>query len=99
MGAAAETYGFYGEDPGEPGAGEHLAVADGGATWVAQRVPDNHVAVAANNFIIKNVNCKDEENFMCSPNIFDNARAANLCSFATEKEFDWQRCYGPDIRL
>lgn len=114
MGAAAETYGFYGEDPGEPGAGEHLAVADGesawvfqitgglngtSATWVAQRVPDNHVAVAANNFIIKNVNCKDEEKFMCSPNIFDNARAANLCSFATEKEFDWQRCYGPDIRL
>jgi len=114
MGDIAVEHGFYGEDPGLPGAGEALSIVDrdetwvfhitGGlentsATWVAQRVPDDHVAVIGNNFIITDVNCKDATNFMCSPNIFSNAREAKLCEFASEAEFNWLRCYAPDIRV
>jgi len=113
MGTQAESRGFYGEDPGMPGAGESLAVVDrsetwvfhitGGlanksATWVAQRVPSNHVSVVANNFIIQKVNCKDTANFMCSSNIFSNAREAKLCKFSTEEDFNWLGCYGTDVR-
>jgi len=113
MGKLAEDEGFFGEDPGEGGAGEHLSVVDPeeawifhitsglnnrSGTWVAQRVPDNHVAVVANAFIIKEVNCSDTDNFMCSYNIFSNAREAKLCEFEKDSDFNWQRCYAPDIR-
>lgn len=113
MGAQAVVHGFYGEDPGMPGAGESLAVVDGSetwvfhivsglhaesATWVAQRVPSNHVSVVANNFIIQKVDCKDSANFMCSANIFTNAREAELCEFQSEEDFNWLGCYGQDVR-
>eukprot|EP00931_Biecheleriopsis_adriatica_P083404 TRINITY_DN56_c0_g1_i1.p1 TRINITY_DN56_c0_g1~~TRINITY_DN56_c0_g1_i1.p1 ORF type:complete len:638 (+),score=103.94 TRINITY_DN56_c0_g1_i1:78-1991(+) len=112
MGKLGESHGFYGEDPGMPGAGESLSVVDpeetwvfhmtGGlknksATWVAQRVPRNHIAVVANNFIIQQVDCEDTRNFMCSPNIFSNAREANLCDFS-EGNLNWLSCYGTDVR-
>jgi len=111
MGHLGEYYGFYGEDPGLDGAGESLVVVDhssawvfhicGGlnkssATWVAQRVPDSHVAVVANSFIIGKVNCSDGGNFRCSSNMFSNARAAKLCDFDGESDFDWRRCYAED---
>jgi dipeptidase len=39
-----------------------------GAIWVAQRVPEDHALVVANWSIIKEVDEKDTENFMVSPN-------------------------------
>jgi len=113
MGKLTEEYGFYGEDPGGAGAGEAVTVVDpteawifhitGGihnrsANWVAQRVPDNHVSVVANQFVIKGVDCQDKTNFMCSTNMFSDAKEAGLCEFETEAEFDWTRCYGADGR-
>jgi len=113
MGKLGERYGFYGGDPGMPGAGESLSIVDGSsawvfhmtgglentsATWVGQRVPDTHVAVVANHFTIRKVNCSDMHNFRCSSNIFSNARAAKLCNFDSEADFDWTQCYAPDIR-
>lgn len=110
MGDLAVEHGFYGEDPGDEGAGEAVVVVDnketwvfhvtGGlhntsATWVAQRVPDSSVAAVANSFIIRGVDCQDDANFLCSSNIFSNAREMGLCAFATEAEFDWLRCYAP----
>lgn len=114
MGSLGEEYGFYGEDPGIGGAGEALSVVDrteawvfhitaglngASATWVAQRVPDNHVAIVANQFSIGHVRCNDEENFLCSSNIFSNARKANLCDFNDESDFHFAACYGPDPRV
>ncbi|CAE8607539.1 unnamed protein product [Polarella glacialis] len=113
MGDLAVEHGFFGEDPGQGGAGEAVTLADrdeswvfhvtaglngSSATWVAQRVPDDHIAIIANHFGIKKVNCKESDTFMCSPNIFSNARAANLCSFETDEDFDFLGCYAPDIR-
>jgi len=44
-----------------------------GAVWVAQRVPDDHVAVNANASTIKEINPDDPDYFMTSENIYDVA--------------------------
>ena len=46
-----------------PGCGEP------GAVWVAQRVPDDHVAVFPNGFSIGEIDLDDPDNFMASSNI------------------------------
>ena len=78
MGELAEKYGFFGEEAGVSAAGESLNIVDKtgdawvfhilsdghkGAVWVAQKVPENHFTVVANNFIISKVDC-DGEKFM-----------------------------------
>ncbi len=45
-----------------------------GAVWVAQRVPDNHIAVNANASTIKEIDLNDPDYFMASDNIFDVAK-------------------------
>ena len=85
MGALGEKYGFYGDDGG---AGESLLVGDtkeafifhitsnhalSGAVWGAQRVPDNEVAVVANCFTIRDVTLGDEQNFLYSSTIEQEA--------------------------
>lgn len=49
------------------------------AVWVAQRVPDGHVTVVANQFVIRNVD-PDSDDFMVSPNLWDVAQRAELWS-------------------
>ncbi|MBP5411855.1 MAG: C69 family dipeptidase [Bacteroidales bacterium] len=44
-----------------------------GAVWVAQRVPDDHIAVNANASTIKQIDIKDTANFLCSDNIYSLA--------------------------
>ncbi|CAB9519775.1 Peptidase family C69 [Seminavis robusta] len=79
MGYLAERYGFYGASDNLEGGAESLLVADPqegfvlhilpddtgtSAIWVAQRVPDHHVTVVANMFIIRTVDPDDTHNFM-----------------------------------
>lgn len=78
MASLAEKYGFFGEDAGMAGGGETLNILDTeetwvfhvlsdgekGAVWAAQKLPSTHFTVVANNFIIGEVDCADEENFM-----------------------------------
>eukprot|EP00928_Gymnodinium_smaydae_P079317 TRINITY_DN63280_c0_g1_i1.p1 TRINITY_DN63280_c0_g1~~TRINITY_DN63280_c0_g1_i1.p1 ORF type:complete len:657 (-),score=89.82 TRINITY_DN63280_c0_g1_i1:33-1859(-) len=111
MGELAERYGFYGEDPGSSGAGECLVIVDGSEVWVfeitgdptgksafwaAYRVPEGNVVAIANNFIIRNVDCHDEENYYCSTGLLDRARAAG--AWDGSGSFDWAKAMGPDIR-
>jgi len=116
MGELAEKHGFYGEDPGQGGAGEAATLTDpttgeawvfhvmadnatnAGAVWAAQRVPEGHVAVVANNFIIKEIDFEDAEgtNYMWSANILDVARKAGV--YDGSEPFNWQRHMAPDIR-
>jgi hypothetical protein len=42
-----------------------------GAVWVAQRVPDDHIAVNANASTIKEIDLTNPDYFMASENIFD----------------------------
>lgn len=83
MGKLIEEYG-YGDW------GESLTIADKneawyfevfgegpdkiGGVWAAVRIPDDHVAVCANNSRIGKIDIKDKENYMASKNVFDVAK-------------------------
>mmetsp|Transcript_116711 Transcript_116711/g.371322 ORF Transcript_116711/g.371322 Transcript_116711/m.371322 type:complete len:683 (-) Transcript_116711:231-2279(-) len=67
-----------------------------GAMWAAQRVPDNHVAVVANDFIIRVVDPEDKENFMTHPGLFELTQEAGLWS--GKGEFDFLTIMSPDIK-
>jgi dipeptidase len=56
-----------------------LADASGrSAIWAAQRVPDDHVAVVPNHFVIDRINVSDSANFLASHDIVGAAVAAGL---------------------
>lgn len=106
MGGLAEQYGFYGEDlmTGETLAiadttGEawifHIMqdhTTNVSAIWVAQRVPQGHIAVVANEFIIQNVPDVPGEDFIYSENLRSEAIAAGFWNGTGE--FNFQQVYG-----
>ncbi len=69
-----------------------------GAVWVAQRVPDNHVAVNANASTIKEIDLKNKDYFMASANVFDVAKENGYWNPKTEK-FRFCYAYAPKSRL
>ncbi|RHY15390.1 hypothetical protein DYB32_010766, partial [Aphanomyces invadans] len=62
----------------------HILPDDSGASavWVAQRVPDTHITVVANEFMIHQVNLADTDNFMGSTNMHEIAERNGSRSFA-----------------
>lgn len=75
-GRLLDIYGYY-------ASGRSFAIADAkeawllqivsGKHWVAQRVPDDQVAVAANCYTIEAVNLQDKDNFMGSKDLLEYA--------------------------
>ena len=61
------------------------------AIWVAQRVPDTHVAVVANMFVIRQVNLSDTFSFLGSANMFTIALQKGLWN--SSFPFDWTAIY------
>ena len=93
MGDLAVQYGFYGE--GFEGSGESLMVIDpsnawvfhvspdpsgASAIWAAQRVPDDHVAVVDNMYVIREIDTTDSENFLFAPKMHQIAQEQKLWS-------------------
>ena len=74
----------------------HIMPDDTGtaAIWVAQRVPDDHVTVVANQFVIGEIDVNDKVNFMASDNIFAAAERNNLWSSTSGIKFNFARVYG-----
>lgn len=98
-------------DQAQEESGEALVIADPNETWVfhilsddkgtgsiwaAQRVPDDHITVVANQFIIGEIDLKDSKNFMASSNIFDAAIRNNLWSKDSKIPFNFGMIYGKD---
>ena len=62
-----------------------------GAYWVAQRVPDGHVAASANNAVIREIDWDDHENFMYSPGILEYAIEMGWYKPESGEEFSWRK--------
>ncbi|GMI40632.1 hypothetical protein TrCOL_g10016 [Triparma columacea] len=58
----------------------HITGDDTGksACWLAQRVPEGHVTVVANGFVIKEFDLTDSDNFLGSDNLYEVAERAGL---------------------
>ncbi len=69
-----------------------------GAIWVAQRVPDNHVAVNANASTIKEIDLKNKDFFMASANVFSYAELKGWWNKASGKPFMFNHVYAPESR-
>lgn len=67
-----------------------------GAIWVAQRVPDDHIAVNANASTIKEINTNDKEFFMASKNIYTMAKDSGWWN--PETPFRFCYTYAPESR-
>jgi dipeptidase len=70
-----------------------LAVVQG-KQWVAQRVPDDHVAIIPNYYTISAVNLEDTINFYGSQNLVDYAMERGWFNPETEGEFSFRQTYG-----
>jgi dipeptidase len=70
-----------------------LFCAINGKHWLARRVPDNEVAMVANTYTIRNVDLKDERNFLASKDIVDYAKSRGWCDPVANRSFDFAAVY------
>ncbi|MCD4746542.1 MAG: C69 family dipeptidase [Bacteroidales bacterium] len=68
-----------------------------GSVWVAQRVPDEHIAVNANASTIKEIDIDNPDYFMASENIFEMAKDSGWWNPETES-FRFCYAYAPHSR-
>lgn len=69
-----------------------LAVVNG-KHWVAQRVPDDEIAVIPNCYTIGNIDLSDTVNFLGSPDIIDYARKQGWFDPENDEEFNFANSY------
>jgi len=67
-----------------------------GAVWVAQRMPDDHIAVNANASTIKQIDLNNKNYFMASDNIYDVAKEHGW--WKEGEEFLFCYAYAPESR-
>jgi dipeptidase len=64
-----------------------------GRHWVAQRVPDDEVAIIPNHFTIRTVDLADPDRFMGSPDIVEYAAKNGWYDAAKDGPFDFKRAF------
>jgi dipeptidase len=69
-----------------------------GKHWVAQRVPDDEVALLPNVHIIPEIDLNDSSNFMGTPDIVDYAIKRGWFNPASGKPFSFRAAYNQSIR-
>lgn len=67
-----------------------------GAVWCAQRIPDDEVSVCPNESRIGEIDLKDPDNFMASPNVVSLAVSMGFYDPKSGKPFNWKKAYAPD---
>ena len=87
-------------DPEEAWHMEIAGVGKGkqGAVWAAQRIPDDHVSVAANGARIGVIDSKDTDNFMVSANVSSVARDNGWWAPSSGLPFRFNYAYDPKGR-
>jgi dipeptidase len=70
-----------------------MLAAVNGRHWVAQRVPDDEIAVIPNNYTIQEVNLGDTANFLGSPDLVDYAVSRGWYNPSTDGEFNFAKAY------
>ena len=66
-----------------------------GAIWCAQRVPDDEVSVCPNESRIGEIDLKNPDYFMASPNVISFAVEQKLYDPKSGKPFSWKHAYDP----
>lgn len=66
-----------------------------GAIWAAQRLPEDQATMIPNWSIIKEINAKDEKNFLVSENYKSEAIDRGWYDPSSGKPFIWQEVYTP----
>jgi len=66
-----------------------------GAVWCAQRVPDGHVSVTPNESRIGEIDLKNPDYFLASPNAISYAVDNGFYDPKSGKPFSWKRTYSP----
>jgi dipeptidase len=67
-----------------------------GAVWCAQRVPDDEVSVCPNESRIGEIDLKNPDYFMASPNVISFAVEQGFYDPKSGKPFNWKRAYSPN---
>ena len=70
-----------------------------GKHWVAQRVPDDQVAIIPNYYTIKEIDLIDTVNFLGSPDIVNYATQKGWYEPESGKEFNFRTAYGSPASL
>lgn len=66
-----------------------------GAVWCAQRVPDDHVSVCPNESRISEIDLKNKDYFMASPNVISFAVEQGFYDPKKGEPFNWKKAYSP----
>jgi len=70
-----------------------------GKHWVAQRVPDNHVAIIPNYYTISNIDLNDTQNFLGSTDLIEYAIKRGWYNPETDGAFDFRSVYAKESSL
>jgi len=101
-GELIETYGYASSGRSyviaDPNEGWMLAAVHG-KHWVAQRVPDDHVAVIPNYYTIGAIDLADTNNFLASPDLIQYAQKNNWYDPETDGEFNFRKAYAANNSL
>jgi dipeptidase len=70
-----------------------LFCAVNGKRWLAQRVPDDEVAMVANTYTVRTVDLKNKANFLASADIVEYAKSRGWYNPQTDGAFDFAKVY------